>query len=281
MGKTKMYLKTVLLSSLVLLLLVSTTISQDYSIHSVSLNCGGGTVISGDFALRCSMGQPTPVGMSESGDYRLYAGFQATTITDFEIQAINRGDVNLDGDIDIIDAMIVIRHILTEPPPPGEIFERADCNNDGSINILDVVGIVNVILGIGECAPGACKTNVTEETLKFLKALESYFPADEFERLMAAVRTEIQVPTEYSLAQNYPNPFNPITTIKYTLPKAAKVRVEVYNLLGQMVEILVDSEQEASYQSVRWDGSKMASGVYFYRLTTTDFTSTKRMVLMK
>ena len=98
---------------------------------------------------------------------------------------------------------------------------------------------------------------------------------------MALIKPDVRVPTEYSLAQNYPNPFNPITTIKYTLPKAAKVKVEVYNLLGQRVEILVDSEQEAGYHSVQWDGSEMTSGVYFYRLTAGSFTATKRMVLMK
>ena len=98
---------------------------------------------------------------------------------------------------------------------------------------------------------------------------------------MALVKAEIGIPSEYSLAQNYPNPFNPVTSIEYTLPEAANVKVEVYNLLGQVVEVLVDSGQEAGYHSVQWDASDVASGVYFYRLTAGYFTATKRMVLMR
>ena len=98
---------------------------------------------------------------------------------------------------------------------------------------------------------------------------------------MALVKVEFVVPTGYSLAQNYPNPFNPVTSIEYTLPEAAKVKLEIYNVLGQVVEVMVDSNQEAGHHAVQWDASDMASGVYFYRLTTGEFTATKRMVLMK
>ena len=88
-------------------------------------------------------------------------------------------------------------------------------------------------------------------------------------------------PTIFLLAQNYPNPFNPKTSIEYSLPEAVKVKVDVHNTLGQVVEVLVDRDQEAGYHKVIWDASDMASGIYFYRLTTGDFTATKRMVLMK
>jgi hypothetical protein len=89
------------------------------------------------------------------------------------------------------------------------------------------------------------------------------------------------IPVEYKLAQNYPNPFNPVTSIEYALPEAAKVRVEVYNVLGQVIDVLVDSNQEAGFHKVVWDATDMASGVYFYQITANTFTSTKRMVLMK
>lgn len=90
-----------------------------------------------------------------------------------------------------------------------------------------------------------------------------------------------EVPGEFALAQNYPNPFNPVTSIEYALPEAAKVRVEVYNVLGQVIDVLVDSNQEAGFHKVVWDATDMASGVYFYQITANTFTSTKRMVLMK
>ena len=95
------------------------------------------------------------------------------------------------------------------------------------------------------------------------------------------VNVKVLLPTEYSLSQNYPNPFNPVTTIEYTLPELAKVKVEVYNTLGQAVAVLVDGDQEAGYHEVRWDAGDMASGVYFYRIEANDFRATRRMVLMK
>jgi hypothetical protein len=103
---------------------------------------------------------------------------------------------------------------------------------------------------------------------------------DEGEVMSSTVKV-VPMPTEFNLAQNYPNPFNPMTSIDYALPEAAKVKVEVYNVLGQVVDVLVDGNQEAGFHKVVWDASNMASGVYFYRITANSFTSTKRMVLMK
>lgn len=88
-------------------------------------------------------------------------------------------------------------------------------------------------------------------------------------------------PSDYALSQNYPNPFNPITEIKYTLPHDSYVRLEVYSTLGQKVATLVDQRQTAGYKSLRWDASSLASGIYFYRISAADFTSTRKMVLLK
>ena len=89
------------------------------------------------------------------------------------------------------------------------------------------------------------------------------------------------IPMKFSLAQNYPNPFNPDTEIEFSLPEYAKVTVTVYNLLGQVVEVLVESQLEAGYHVIQWNASNIASGVYFYSLTAGEFSGTKRMVLMK
>jgi hypothetical protein len=80
---------------------------------------------------------------------------------------------------------------------------------------------------------------------------------------------------------NYPNPFNVKTTIKYQLPVDAYVRLDIYNLLGEKVAMLVEEIQEAGYKSVIWEVSELSSGLYFYKLTAGDFTETKRMMLVK
>ena len=94
------------------------------------------------------------------------------------------------------------------------------------------------------------------------------------------------IPAELSLQQNYPNPFNPTTTISYSLPEAGKIRLDIYNLKGQLLTTIVNADQEAGKHSVTWNGTdtkgqSVASGVYFYRLSSPHKTLTKRMLLMK
>jgi photosystem II stability/assembly factor-like uncharacterized protein len=88
-------------------------------------------------------------------------------------------------------------------------------------------------------------------------------------------------PSMHHLSQNYPNPFNPSTSIKYELPKASDVRLSVYDMLGREVSVLVDERKDAGVYEVKFDGSNLASGVYFYRLHAGDFVQSKRLVLLK
>jgi hypothetical protein len=85
----------------------------------------------------------------------------------------------------------------------------------------------------------------------------------------------------FSLAQNYPNPFNPSTTIKYGLPKDAKVSLVVFDMLGRKVMTLVNDMQKAGYHEVQFNSLNLSSGTYFYKISAGDFTSIKRMVLLK
>ncbi|MCZ7604053.1 MAG: endonuclease [Melioribacteraceae bacterium] len=90
-----------------------------------------------------------------------------------------------------------------------------------------------------------------------------------------------EIPLTYGLEQNYPNPFNPSTTIKFSIPEQGLVTLKVYNLLGEEVITLINNQLEAAYHEVKFDASQLGSGVYFYRITSGDFVSTKKMLLIK
>jgi len=95
------------------------------------------------------------------------------------------------------------------------------------------------------------------------------------------------IPEEYSLAQNYPNPFNPVTTINYNLPDEAQVTIVVYDLMGRIVNTLLNKEHTtAGYKSVVWNatddrGTPVSAGLYFYQIHAGDFTQVRKMVLLK
>ena len=90
-----------------------------------------------------------------------------------------------------------------------------------------------------------------------------------------------EVPKNYSLGQNYPNPFNPQTKIRFQLPGSSHVKLEVYDLLGRLIELLAEGNYKAGIYEADWNASNYSSGVYFYKLVTDNLTETKKMVLIK
>ena len=90
------------------------------------------------------------------------------------------------------------------------------------------------------------------------------------------------LPKEFQLLQNYPNPFNPVTHIKYAVPHATRIRIEIYNVLGQRVKTLVDQEQAPGYYTVDFNASNLASGFYIYRLqASSGFNAVKKLIITK
>jgi len=91
----------------------------------------------------------------------------------------------------------------------------------------------------------------------------------------------VDIPTEFSLSQNYPNPFNPSTAINFGLPNASNVSLKIYNILGEQVASLVNKVMPAGYHTVTFDASKLASGMYIYRLEAGSFVQVKKMMMLK
>ncbi|CAN5550881.1 hypothetical protein BH10BAC5_BH10BAC5_09420 [soil metagenome] len=91
----------------------------------------------------------------------------------------------------------------------------------------------------------------------------------------------VGIPIQFKLSQNYPNPFNPTTKINFDLPVDSKVKIEVFDITGRLLAVLADGIITAGYHTVDFNAASFSSGVYFYRLSTANFTSVKRMVLLK
>jgi hypothetical protein len=97
---------------------------------------------------------------------------------------------------------------------------------------------------------------------------------------------DISKPERYSLAQNYPNPFNSNTEIKFTLPKTSAIEINIYDIAGRKVKMLISGMQESGTRNIIWDGrndagEEVSSGVYYYRLKTSDGVLIKKMTLLR
>ena len=200
-------------------------------------------------------------------------------------------DVNGDGVVNIQDLVLVSLHL----GQPGE--NRADVNGDKVINIQDLVLVAGAFRD-GAAAPtlhpGAlAQLNAAEVQLWLLAAQQVALPVGVYvrgvqvlERLLAAL-----LPQETVLLANYPNPFNPETWVPYQLSKPADVTLTIYAVNGAVVRRLALGHQPAGiYQSrsraAHWDGrntqgERVASGVYFYTLTASEFSATRKMLIRK
>lgn len=89
------------------------------------------------------------------------------------------------------------------------------------------------------------------------------------------------VVSDFKIFQNYPNPFNPTTTIKYEVPQISNVKIEVFDVLGRIVKVLVDEQKTTGFYEIKFDASSFASGIYYYRIKANEFVQTKKMILIK
>ncbi len=122
----------------------------------------------------------------------------------------------------------------------------------------------------------------TDQTFAFTKAGDKL----EVKGLTSKSASDEPLPENFGLHQNYPNPFNPTTTISFSLPAAGKAKIEIYNILGNLVATPFDGQGQSGLNEVVWDGKNSAgetvsSGIYFYRLSADNYNETRKMTLLK
>jgi predicted CXXCH cytochrome family protein len=125
---------------------------------------------------------------------------------------------------------------------------------------------------VGEGSNGVHNTALDQKLLS--DALAHFHP-------LGVKNEPVNKPATYSLSQNYPNPFNPTTTIEFSIANAGNVKICVYDVLGNEVAVLANKVMNSGNYEVRWNASNNASGVYFYRIETKEFTAVKKMILIK
>ena len=206
------------------------------------------------------------------------------------------GDVNRDGQVSILDMILIAQQLGKKMPPDSAV----DVNGDGTISILDLILVAQ---HLGESTAAAAPSMLATEDIEGLDPtmVQAWIERAQVEndgslafqqgianlqRLLALL-----IPEETALLPNYPNPFNPETWIPYQLSEPAEVTLRIYAVNGELIRTLALGNTPAGiYQSrsraAYWDGrnalgERVASGLYFYTLTAGKFTATRRMLIRK
>ena len=171
------------------------------------------------------------------------------------------------------------------PNPPSQVFDVRFDNNSFVESISRKSFVIN-LQGINSVLK--IKTENLNSTIKIYNPVSgeliSQLTGNEIsiKSSLSKIRIELEdLPLAYELYQNYPNPFNPITSITYQLKEEGLVQLKVYNSLGQEVATLVNEKQNAGSYVVKFDASKLPSGIYIYSIRVNDFVHTRKMTLLK
>ena len=185
--------------------------------------------------------------------------------------------------------------IITPDPPAIDDWTHIAVTFDGGWGIIYVNGeeVIegDMIFGLGRDAEfhlgcgttgGIDPFNGSIDEFRVYNRVLSDNEVAALYNLPTSIEHNIEIPiSDFILYQNYPNPFNPTTLIKYQLPATSNISLKVYNLLGQEVATLYEGIRQQGDYEATFDGSKLAGGVYFYRLTSGSYVSTKKLILMK
>ena len=206
------------------------------------------------------------------------------------------GDINRDGQVSVLDLILVARHLGED----AAANPQADVNHDGIINIQDLIVVAQhlgestdaaapsliAVIDNGELTSEMVQAWITQAQIEDDGSIAFRQGIATLERLLT-----LFIPEETALFHNYPNPFNPETWIPYQLAEPAEVTLTIHSVNGTLVRKLALGYQPAGIYQTRtraayWDGKNqvgepVASGIYFYTLTAGDFTATRKMLITK
>jgi len=186
--------------------------------------------------------------------------FEVRTLNDLPTDWISSLCFGVNCFSPFLDSAATTPDFFTDPLNPGDTLKTSlhvtALNNEGTANVQIQVGTFRNPTLRTTLVFVATTTPVSTEDNKYL--VEDYY-----------------------LDQNYPNPFNPTTKINFGSKTAGNVEITLYNILGSQVAIIFNGYKDAGNHSVLFDGTSLSSGVYFYKITSNDFTQTKKMILEK
>jgi len=246
-------------------------------------------------------------------------------------ECLANGDANEDGNINVLDVVSLVSHILGNGTLSDSGACNADFNQDGLLNVLDVVSIVNAILGNRATSASSVEIIKSTESVSFVadgyvggiqmtinhgedfsiqlteKSMVSDYRTEgnsttlmivnpesgdlftaegnfTIETVVAATNGEyidINIPAEFSVSNAYPNPFNPSTSLNLVLDADANVTVKVFNIMGQLVDVVTDGQMTVGTHAITWDASQVASGVYFINTEIGSTLNRQKVMLLK
>ena len=210
-------------------------------------------------------------------------------------EGLTTGDINRDGQVSILDMILIAKHLGETAPPNSEV----DVNGDGVVSILDLILVAQHMGKSAAAAPSVITAMKNGELNPAM--IQSWIEQAQVEDDGSVAFREgitflqsllaVLIPEEAALLPNYPNPFNPETWIPYHLANPSEVTITIYDMRGTLVRQLNIGHQHEGYYTSRsraayWDGrnavgERVASGIYFYQLQADSLSYSRRMVIVK